>query len=58
MISTNKIRFICSCSQGVSLTANALTAAQLADLKGHVEYEAPNRYLYDFIGTIYLGDHP
>ncbi|KAF6036994.1 ATP8A1 [Bugula neritina] len=44
--------------KGVSLTANALTAAQLADLKGHVEYEAPNRYLYDFIGTIYLGDHP
>lgn len=38
--------------QGLPQTSSLLTHRDLADLRGEIECELPNRHLYDFIGTI------
>ncbi|CAL1539990.1 unnamed protein product [Lymnaea stagnalis] len=41
--------------QGLSLTASIVTGEKLTELRGMVECEQPNRFLYEFIGNIRLG---
>ncbi|XP_039601412.1 phospholipid-transporting ATPase IB isoform X2 [Polypterus senegalus] len=43
--------------QGLSLTANFLSAEDLMTLTGKLECEGPNRHLYDFTGTLHLDNH-
>lgn len=43
--------------KGVTKTSHILTSADLAELTGKIVCEGPNRYLYDYVGTIYIGSN-
>ncbi|BFZ14729.1 hypothetical protein BsWGS_17768 [Bradybaena similaris] len=41
--------------QGSSMTASIVTGESLSELRGVVECEHPNRFLYEFVGNIRIG---
>ncbi|XP_059157740.1 probable phospholipid-transporting ATPase IA isoform X3 [Physella acuta] len=41
--------------QGSPATSNIVTGEQLTELRGMVECEQPNRFLYEFVGNIRIG---
>lgn len=47
--------FVCVALQGSSMTASIVTGESLSELRGVVECEHPNRFLYEFVGNIRIG---
>ncbi|XP_069747548.1 phospholipid-transporting ATPase IB-like isoform X4 [Narcine bancroftii] len=43
--------------QGLQLTANMQSTADLMKMTGNLECDVPNRHLYDFTGNLRIGDH-